>query len=567
MDRQAFRLVGRIGGREYRTQLQDEIEVGSAPGCAFVLPDPTVSRRHARLRPNGAGLLVEDLGSRNGTRVDGERIEGAVIVGAGARLRFGEVELRVEPVAEGDVAAAIGAPTARGGAAPARPAPAPEPTLVSAGLTRFCVRELEPLLAQLADGVATETFAAAVLTALANAEAGAGFRLLHEDGDAVLARAGERGMECTRVARGGLVLELSCGQGDATPALRTLGALGLSLVLAAQRGAAGVQPAARAARGSDAVASRVASANPGLQEIYWQARRVAASRLNVLLTGESGTGKELLARYLHEASDEPAERFLVLNCAALPADLLDAELFGIEAGVATGVSARAGRFELAHGGTLFLDEIGDMSLDTQARILRVLQERQVYRVGSHKPRPADVRVVSATNRDLEAMVREGGFRLDLFHRIADWRAELPPLRARREDIANLASQFLAGAMAGRGMRSGGISQGAVDALTRYGWPGNVRELEREMARAALFVEDGEVLVSTMLKPEIVAWSGGSGDEDATMAAQLEREERRIIARALAACGGQVSQAAEQLGVSKSTLYRRLQQLGMDAGMR
>src|SRR5690606_15676403 len=245
--------------------------------------------------------------------------------------------------------------------------------------------------------------------------------------------------------------------------------------------------------------------------------------------------------------------------AALPADLLDAELFGIEAGVATGVSARPGRFELAHGGTLFLDEIGDMSLDTQARILRVLQEREVYRVGSHKARPADVRVVSATNRDLEAMVREGRFRLDLFHRIADWRAELPPLRQRAGDIANLAAQFLAQAMATRGLRSGGLSQGAVDLMLRYGWPGNVRELGREMARVALFLGEGEVLTSTLLKPEIQAGTGPVAEGD-WLAAQLEREERRVIARALAACGGQVAEAAQRLGVSRSTLYRRIAQL-------
>jgi transcriptional regulator with PAS, ATPase and Fis domain len=251
----------------------------------------------------------------------------------------------------------------------------------------------------------------------------------------------------------------------------------------------------------------------------------------------------------------------VLNCAALPADLLDAELFGIEAGVATGVSARAGRFELAHGGSLFLDEIGDMSLDTQARILRVLQEREVYRVGSHQPRPADVRVISASNRDLQALVREGRFRLDLYHRIADWRAELPPLRARREDIPNLAAQFLGRALQARGLIGGGLTQGAVDALLRYRWPGNVRELEREMQRAALFLNEGEALPSGMLKAEILT-ATDVAVEDESLSGRLAQEERRIIAGVLAQHAGDIAAVAERLGVSKSTLYRRLASLGL-----
>ena len=561
----AFRLVARIGGREYRAAVRTEAVLGSGPDCDLVLPDPTVSRRHARVQPQAGALLVEDLGSRNGTRVDGARIETPAVAGPGALLCLGEVELRVEAVAEGDLAAAVGAdqdppPPARGTAAGRA-----EPTLVSAGLTRFCVRELEPLLRELGRHGTHQAYGARVLTALAAAEPDTGFRLLGPD-DAVLARSGPPGPASIRLQRDALVLEV-CGADAPTPALRTLAQLGLSLLAAARATAAVVEPSAVAAPAPARDAVAPSTANPALREIYWQASRVAPSRLNVLLTGESGTGKELLARYLHDASGEPADRYLVLNCAALPSDLLDAELFGIEGGVATGVSARPGRFELAHGGTLFLDEVGDMSLDTQARILRVLQEREVYRVGSHRPRPADVRVVSATNRDLEAMVRDGRFRLDLFHRIADWRAGLPALRERPEDIANLAAQFLAQSMATRGLRSGGISQGAVDALCRYGWPGNVRELEREMARVALFVEDAEVVTSTLLKPEILAAEGAAVQPRQGLAAELEREERRIIARALSACAGQVAQAAERLGVSKSTLYRRLQQLGLDSGTR
>ena len=561
MDEEAYRLVARIGARELRARVDRELLVGAAADCDLVLADPTVSRHHARVWPVAGGLRVCDLGSRNGTRIDGQPLAGEGMLAAGAVLDLGDVSLRVERLAAGDAGPALGAAPAQQRAAVAGSA---EPTLVSAGLTRFCIREMEPLLAALAAGEQPQRFAARTLAALSDSEPGSGFRLTA--GSGLLAQSGTLADAPLVLEAQGLKLELH-GRADADGVgLRTIGRLALSLLVAActrpAAAAVAARPAAGAAVGNGPAAPETLHA--GLREIYWQARRVAPSRLNVLLSGESGTGKEVLARFLHAASGEPADRYLVLNCAALPSDLLDAELFGIESGVATGVTARPGRFELAHGGTLFLDEIGDMSLDTQARILRVLQEREVYRVGSHRARPADVRVVSATNRDLAAMVREGAFRLDLFHRIADWSAELPPLRARSADIGNLAAQFLADAMARQGARSGGLSPGAVEALARYDWPGNVRELEREMARVALFVEDGEVVVSTQLKPEILACSGSpAGDEGLT--AQLEREERRVIARALAAAAGNVAQAAERLAVSKSTLYRRLQALGIDAG--
>jgi DNA-binding NtrC family response regulator len=296
-------------------------------------------------------------------------------------------------------------------------------------------------------------------------------------------------------------------------------------------------------------------------DIYAQAAKVATSRVSVLIQGESGTGKELLARYIHTASDRAAASLVTLNCAALPRDLLESELFGVERGVATGVEARIGKFEAAHGGTLLLDEIGDMAPETQAKILRVLQEHEVYRVGGHTPRPADVRILAATNRDIEAMLEDGGFRSDLYHRIADWVVHLPPLRARRADIPNLAAHFLAEAGAERGVHLAGISRSAVDALVAYDWPGNVRQLEREIARAALFLEDGELLDTSRLQERIVAvGSGGDGD---TLKEVLERAERDHIVRILAACNGAVAAAAERLQVGVSTLYRRMKTLGIE----
>jgi transcriptional regulator with PAS, ATPase and Fis domain len=297
----------------------------------------------------------------------------------------------------------------------------------------------------------------------------------------------------------------------------------------------------------------------GVRELYRQAGRVASSSISVLVRGESGTGKELFARFLHAASGRRDGPLVSLNCAALPRDLLEAELFGVERGVATGVEGRAGKFELAHGGTLFLDEIGDMTPETQAKLLRVLQEGEVYRLGGHSPRPARVRVISATNRDLDAMLRDGTFRVDLFHRIADWVVELPPLRERRADIPTLAAHFLAGACAERGVRPAGVSRAALELLLAYPWPGNIRELQREMARAALFLEDSELLESSGLKPAIRAAPPAAPP---TLRAALEEAERRAIRSALDDCRGDVTAAAERLGVGRSTLYRRMGELGL-----
>jgi transcriptional regulator with PAS, ATPase and Fis domain len=295
-----------------------------------------------------------------------------------------------------------------------------------------------------------------------------------------------------------------------------------------------------------------------VRTIYGDAARVARGDVGVLILGESGTGKEVLARYIHCASPRAGGPFLGLDCAALPTDLLEAELFGIEKGVATGVDQRPGKFELATGGTLFLDEIGDMPLETQAKLLRILQSGECYRLGAGTPRQVDVRVVAATNRDLRQMLTAGTFRTDLYHRIATWVVELPPLRRRRADIANLAAYFLTREADARGLVIRGISRAALAVLESYPWPGNVRQLENEMARAVLFLEDGELLDSRCLTDEIrsaEAEPGGGG-----LRAVLERTERAEIRSALDDCEGNVDAAAELLGISRATLYRRMKAL-------
>jgi transcriptional regulator with PAS, ATPase and Fis domain len=228
--------------------------------------------------------------------------------------------------------------------------------------------------------------------------------------------------------------------------------------------------------------------------------------------------------------------------------------------VATGVEARAGLFERAHGGVLFLDEIADMSLGTQAQILRVLENRRVRRVGGATQRPASVQVIAASNRSLRSLVADGRFRRDLFHRLADWEARIPSLADRPRDIANLASHFLGLAAKELDKPIRGLTQGAVARLLVHDWPGNVRELQREMHRVAAFAPDYAVVTASDLAPAI----GADRDERGDLAGQLLRFERRIIANALAATDDDVDAAAEALGISRSTLYRRLRATGLKA---
>jgi transcriptional regulator with AAA-type ATPase domain len=551
-----WRLVAKVGGRELRHILgAAPVLVGSAPDCDFVLREPTISRRHARLRADGEGVEVEDLDSRNGVFVAERRVSGRQRLRGGDRLRLGEVEVQVLPADASDAEIAL-AGTAAGAPAPQ----ATTPTLATVPLGRFCAGMLPPLLKALGDGVGFTEFAARLVAALADCEPGAAVELRR--GEGIVAMAGHAGAASVRFSLQfeGQSLAFSV-PAEAEPLFRELGAIACDLLRIAERDAAGLRSGKIACAGIPPAPPGPATRCPELAEIYRRAALVAPSRINVLIEGETGTGKELMARFLHEASGLPAQRFVALNCAALPRDLLDAELFGIEAGVATGVAARAGRFEQAHGGTLFLDEIADMAADTQARLLRVLQEGVVYRIGGKEARPAEVRVISACNRDLEAMVQSGQFRRDLYHRIADWPLRLPPLRARGADVGNLAAHFLGRECAARGIRFGGIARSALEALLGYTWPGNVRELEREMARVALFLNDGEALDASLLKPAIAAARGVTG-ADGSLAAGLECEERRLIEAALRACGGNAVAAAQRLGIGKSTLYRRMQQLGV-----
>ena len=242
--------------------------------------------------------------------------------------------------------------------------------------------------------------------------------------------------------------------------------------------------------------------NPKMQEIYKLAKKVSSSSSTVLILGESGTGKEVLAKYIHFCSKREGP-FIAINCAAIPEDLLEAELFGYEKGAFTGaVKSKPGKFELAHKGTLFLDEIGDLSLKLQAKLLRVLQEKQVERLGGNNPIKVEVRIIAATNKDLEKEVKEGRFREDLFFRLNVIPIKLPPLRERKEDIPLLAQFFLKKICQREGIEEKRLSPEALKILTEYSWPGNIRELENFIERLVILTE-GEVIEVEDLSLEVL----------------------------------------------------------------
>ncbi|HKV06160.1 MAG TPA: sigma-54 dependent transcriptional regulator [Candidatus Acidoferrales bacterium] len=312
-------------------------------------------------------------------------------------------------------------------------------------------------------------------------------------------------------------------------------------------------------------------ASAAMREVMEQVEHVAASETRVCIRGETGTGKELVARTLHEKSPRRGGPFISLNCAAVPAELMESELFGHEKGSFTGAAARhVGKFEQAHRGTLFLDEIGDMPLAMQAKLLRVLEEGEIERVGGGGPFAVDVRVVVATHRNLEEQVRQGKFREDLYHRVFVFPILLPPLRERREDIRVLAEHFIQQLAEQNHWKRKSLSPGALEALERHAWPGNVRELRNVVERALLFATGDVVEVATIGRalPQSAAASPGPASESialtaGTLGERVEAFERETLLAELKRNRHHMTNTAKALGLERSHLYKKCQQLGID----
>lgn len=309
-------------------------------------------------------------------------------------------------------------------------------------------------------------------------------------------------------------------------------------------------------------------AGDAMKKVMSQVDRVAATETRVCILGETGTGKELIAHTLHEKSQRASGPFIALNCAAVPAELIESELFGHEKGSFTGAASRyIGKFEQADRGTLFLDEIGDMPLAMQAKLLRVLEEGEVERIGGAKPINVDVRVIVATHRNLDALVRDGKFRQDLFHRIYVFPLSLPPLRERRDDIPALVTHFAEQVCAQNSWKPVKFAAEAVEALQNYSWPGNIRELRNMVERLMLLSSGDQVdaeTVHSVLGPGLDA--GGRGLTAATsgsLATRVENFEREVILAELKRAGFHMTNAAKALGLERSHLYKKAEQLGID----
>ena len=334
---------------------------------------------------------------------------------------------------------------------------------------------------------------------------------------------------------------------------------------------------------ADAETPEILGQAPAMQEVFRAIGRLAQSHATVLITGESGTGKELVARALHRHSPRAAKAFIAINTAAIPKDLLESELFGHERGAFTGAQTmRRGRFEQAEGGTLFLDEIGDMPQDLQTRLLRVLSDGQFYRVGGHMPLAANVRVIAATHQELEARVKQGLFREDLYHRLNVIRLRLPALRERREDIAALARHFLAKSARDLGVDGKRLTDAALQFFAAQDWPGNVRQLEN-VCHWVTVMAPGQVVDVKDLPPEVRADAAEAASGEGDWRRGLEREvasrlsrgesdiagpltrdfETVLITKALQHTGGRRIEAAGLLGIGRNTLTRKVQDLKID----
>jgi two-component system nitrogen regulation response regulator GlnG len=338
-----------------------------------------------------------------------------------------------------------------------------------------------------------------------------------------------------------------------------------------------------AAEAPTAEAPEILGQAPAMQEVFRAIGRLSQSSATVLITGESGSGKELVARALHRHSARASRPFVAINTAAMPKDLLESELFGHERGAFTGAQQqRRGRFEQAEGGTLFLDEIGDMPAELQTRLLRVLSDGTYYRVGGHQQIKANVRVIAATHQNLEARVREGSFREDLYHRLNVIRVRLPSLRERREDVPLLARHFLAHSAQQLGVEAKRLSEDALAHLSRLEFPGNVRQLEN-LCHWLTVMAPGQVVEQGDLPAEFreAGTSATAGDWVVALDQEVERRlargetgildvlgrqfERSLIQRALARTGGRRIEAANLLGMGRNTITRKIHDLGIDGG--
>lgn len=650
-------LVARYGERGLRFRLPEvPVEIGSQAGADLILPFPGVSRRHARLQAVPGGVVVTDLGSRHGLAV-GERKLKEVLLVKGMHLRIGAATLSIEDESTSDLEVAFAVSRSpKGPRGVARPERETDSGVVGGGSPAAALRFIRELEHRGRLG-ARDVFEA--MDAARPILGAAGLVLLGLDpsGSPVArAAAGALPVEALlpdlvpipapspgkdrkeeqrwlhapvlKVVQGCEVLLASSPSGeaggpralaavfspgsgpDATWMHELFGFLAHRLLrreTAEPAPSRDVAPAARFRRADlpDVVVPEgmVIGGSDAMTGLLRQIRTTVRSRMDVLLLGETGTGKELFARLVHLSGPTPEGPLVPINCAAIPLELLESELFGIHGRIATGVDPHVGRVLQAEGGSLFLDEIGELAPPLQAKLLRFLQEREVHPLGAQTPRKVDLRVISASNRDLEQDVREGRFRADLFYRLRGLRFHIPPLRDCREDIPAYVLRFAQAAAAEHGKRVDGISRKALSVLTRHDWPGNVRELQAEVQRAVLVCPDGGTLMAEHFGP--VLWAVERAERERGAAApvalappsvvtvvtqppaaapaasvplaspaveaaspapslllqdRVDAVERATIEEALRAAGGNKTKAASLLGITRGGLLMKMKRL-------
>jgi DNA-binding NtrC family response regulator len=607
--RRYWTLRGDVGGVERSFLLAEgDNHVGSIPGNEIVLPIRGVSRRHALIALTKEGLVLEDLESKNGVLVNGSRVKRTPLR-TEDEVRFGPVRLRLEEIDAEDAVLAIafaapktgeaafkapgGAPTTTTGhEAPHRGPPwlgllegflvelsgGPRDDLAAA--LRFLVRELPAAGASIVEWIDdTDVVVLAAASAIENPTSLPEFQDLLKSalgsGDAVVQTGifeTDPPLSCVLLGFGSTGVGLLVwgdfpGRHESTALFRNV----VRLVDWSRPRPAGLRKGRRPRhlRGLVFPEGYVAGDSAAMSSLYEQMEPLIQGDLPVLIQGETGVGKEFLAHILHESSARHAGPFVAMNCAAVPADLLEAEMFGIGKGVATGVVERRGKFQMAEGGTLFLDEIGDMSVDLQAKLLRALQEKEIHPVGNAAPVPLNIRVLAATNMDLTRRIEDGGFRRDLYYRIAGYVLRLPPLRERKEDIPALVEGFIGTFSAEAPKAVRGVTIKALRALVDYPWPGNVRELQHEVRRLVYLCPDERPIDFTMLSEPLRASPGveappvAEGDTGSLeLGGRVQELEGRLIREALSRAGGNRTQAAKLLGVSRNGLAIKMQRLGL-----
>jgi DNA-binding NtrC family response regulator len=583
----ALVVVETSGIREHELPWPEDCVIGRVPATGICIDDASVSRSHARLFQGAAGPMLQDLGSRNGTYINNARIgEDGTPIKLGDALRFGQVAAQLVLRAKRPSEALL--------------VLADEfDTHVRAEAER-CVRLTRPFsVVAIELEQSTQSTLSAVRRAVLRTVRSIDVATLRGAGRAdVLLR--ERSKDEARAVALSIgdeltKLDLPFRLGVATFPEDTASAE--DLPTAAQRALERVAPGTTAAASSAAEGAprvlnlcgrEVLVSDPAMLHIFRIAERVASLAMPVLVTGETGSGKEIIGEALHALGSRARMPLVKLNCAAVPENLLESELFGHERGAFSGaIAAKPGTIERAHGGTLFLDEIGEMPPSLQAKILRVLEDRRVLRLGATKDREVDVRFVAATHRDLKAAVAEGRFREDLYYRLTTLQVKIPPLRERRRDIVILARRFALQAAEAAGRAAApSFTPATIQALEGYSWPGNIRELRNVISQAVVFC-DSDALDVDQLPPEVVAQGeaprsvqsvrtptvgpeGPSSERPSmprpppsmSLDSELREIERSRIIGALDACGGNQTKASELLQIPRRTLVSRMAALGI-----